>query len=104
MESNIRNNSRKDEMFRIVGEYLQSGQTQKRFCEQRNLSFFQFKYWLQKYRKVESRDTRFIRLQPSNANSLGSYRIDLPNGIIIHLNGSESLKLILEIIRHVSCK
>ena len=104
MESTISKNSRQQEMFKIVEEYLQSGQTQKKFCEQRSLSIFQFKYWLQKYRKKESGDNPFIRLQPSNANSLGSYRIDLPNGIIIHLNGSESLKLIWEIISHVSGK
>lgn len=104
MGSNISNNSRRQEMFKIVEEYRQSGQTQKEFCQQRGLSLFQFKYWLQKYRKEESRDNAFIRLKPGNANSLGSYRIDLPNGIIIHLNGSESLKLISEIIGHVSGK
>ena len=104
MDSQERVKTRRQEMFKIVEEYQQSGQTQKEFCEQRSLSLFQFKYWLQKYRKEKSKDNPFIPLQIGNANSFGSYRINLPNGIVIHLNGAESLKLIAEVVHRAAHK
>ncbi|MHB2149757.1 IS66 family insertion sequence element accessory protein TnpA [Calditrichota bacterium LG25] len=104
MESNVSNSARKQEMFKIIEAYEQSGQTQRAFCKERELAFTTFLYWLRKYRKEKTKSASFIPLNILNRDSNSHYRIDLPNGIIIHLNGSEGLKLISELISHVCGK
>ncbi|WP_456409418.1 IS66 family insertion sequence element accessory protein TnpA [Caldithrix abyssi] len=104
MESNVNKNSRQQEMFKIIEAYEQSGQTQRAFCKERELAITTFLYWLRKYRKEKIKSDLFIPLNILNRDSNSHYRIDLPNGIIIHLNGSEGLKLISELISHVCGK
>ena len=73
---------------------------QKQFCDQKGLSLFKFKYWITKYNKLKT--SSFIPLHVKENQPSNSYRIDLPNGIVIHLTGSEGLTLISELISHVS--
>ena len=100
MESIINGNSLQQEMFKFVEEYKQSGLTQEQFCDQNGFSIFKFKYWITKYNKLKT--SSFIPLHVKENQPSNSYRIDLPNGIVIHLTGSEGLTLISELISHVS--
>ena len=101
--------ARKSEMFNLVEEYQKSGISQNQFCEEKNLPKSTFLYWLRKYRKQEKQASGFIPVNISGFNSASEYRIELPNGIQIHLSGSEGLELIAGIIsetagRHASHK
>ena len=100
MESTFTRNSLQQEMFKFVESYRQSGLTQKQFCDQKGLSLYKFKYWITKYNKLKT--ASFIPLHVKESQPSNSYRIDLPNGIVIHLTGSEGLILISELISHVS--
>ena len=104
MDAQTARSTRKEEMFHLVEEYLKSGLSQKPFCEERHLSKSTFMYWLKKYRTENKQATGFIPINISSLNSASDYRIELPNGIRIYLNGTEGLKLIAGVIsKTVGC-
>jgi len=91
-------NTRQREMFSLIEEYQQSGQSQNQFCAEKNLPKSTFLYWLKKYRRDKSPTSGFIPLHFSHKHYSGDYSIELPNGIRIHLNGPEGLDLIANVI------
>lgn len=91
--------TRQREMFSLIEEYRQSGQSQNQFCAEKNLPKSTFLYWLRKYRKDQS---GFIPLHFSHSNYSGDYRIELPNGISIYIGGPEGLALIANIISNMA--
>ena len=52
-------------MFPLIEKYLNSQLSQKAFCQQQNLSFAVFGYWLKKYRKAH-RPAPAARKQPAH--------------------------------------
>ena len=38
-------------MFSMIDQWQQSGLTQKQFCEEHNIRYYVFHYWLGRYRK-----------------------------------------------------
>ena len=98
MDAQAARSARQTEMFNLVEEYQKSGISQNQFCEENNLSKSTFLYWLKKYRKEEEQASGFIPINISGLNPASDYRIELPNGIQIHLSGSEGLKLIAGVI------
>lgn len=111
MNAQAARSARQTEMFKTIKEYQKSDVSQNQFCEENNLSKSTFLYWLKKYRKEKSSPEGFIPLNISQPNSDGvprelggDYRIELPNGIRIQLDGPEGLELIANIIsKTVNC-
>ncbi len=89
---------RRSKMFRLIEVYHKSGQSQKHFSEENNLSLSTFLYWLRKYRKEKSQAGGFIPLQLSGNRSTSDCRIELPNRVIIYLSGSGNAELISGLI------
>ena len=71
----------------IIEEYESSKQSQKYFCESRNINFSIFKYWLAQSRKnktpkkVVASKTFFSPISLRQEKSSRGYQIKLPNGI-----------------------
>ena len=55
-------------MFSMIDQWQQSGFTQKQFCEQHNIRYYVFHYWLGRYRK------QFRCLDPSLRWDAGNLR------------------------------
>jgi hypothetical protein len=98
MNSQATPNARQTEMFNLIEAYRQSGQRQNQFCTGKKLRKSTFLYWLKKYRKDQTQVSGFMALNLSHPNYGGDYRIELPNGVRIHLCGPEGIKLIADII------
>ena len=90
--------SRQTKMFALIEEYQQSVQSQTQFCRENNIPKSTFYYWLRKYKKEQSVTDAFIPLNISHSNAGQNHRIDLPNGVIIYVNGMAGLELISNLI------
>jgi len=77
--------NRREEMFKIVESYYQSGLSQPAFCRQQGLNKSTFLYWLKKYRKEKQND--FLPLQVNAAKTTFNLELNLPNGIKIRIEG-----------------
>ena len=77
--------NRREEMFKIVESYYQSGLSQPAYCRQQGLNKSTFLYWIKKYRKEKQND--FLPLQVNAAKTTFNLELDLPNGIKIRIEG-----------------
>ncbi len=77
--------SRREEMFKVVESYYQSGLSQPAFCRQQGLNKSTFLYWLKKYRKEKQND--FLPLRVNESKTSFNLELDLPNGIKIRIEG-----------------
>jgi hypothetical protein len=93
----MKSNALHNQMFDLIESYLQSGQSQKQFCFENNLSYSKFIYWLKKYRSSRRFSQEFI---PLNFDSLSgqSCIIELPTGIKLQINQPLNPKAISDII------
>jgi len=93
------------EMFTIVEQYKKSNQTQKAFCQQIDLPYTTFQFWLKIYRERQSPETpktNFITLKPTTDSiektNRSDYHIEFPNGIKLYLPSQINAALVLEIV------
>jgi len=72
---------RKEEMLSLIEKWQESGKTQQAFCQEHDLNFTTFYYWLNRYRRgiVES---SFL---PVDISSGSHIEIRYPDGIILQL-------------------
>lgn len=76
---------RHDKWRRLVEEYLQSGMTQKAFCDQRGLSLPQLVYYYGQFKtgKTSSVSASFVPVKiacQDNATATSEIKLSLPNG------------------------
>ena len=92
----------------LVEKYLESGLTQKAFCQRENLVLGTFHSWLRKYRATRPQSpgsspsrNRFIPLRvqhtPTAAHAV-SCTLEYPNGILIHFSGTVEAQLLLSLL------
>lgn len=91
------NRNLQDELFTLIESYLAGSQKQKPFCQQNDISFAKFGYWLKKYRKAHA-PSRFIPLTLTDQKLYGDTRIELPGGVNIIFNSSGNSAFITELI------
>ena len=71
----------KQEMFGYIGQWQQSGLTQKAFCLQVNLLYHVFHYWYKRYRTTDSKPaSSFIKLRVSTPSISSHTELVLPDG------------------------
>jgi transposase-like protein len=93
----------------LVKKFLESGLTQKAFCQRENLVHGTFHSWLRKYRATQhqprvSSPSRhgFIPLcvQPAApATHAACCTLEYPNGILIHFSGTVDTQLLSSLLR-----
>lgn len=88
---------REEEMYPIVETWLQSGQSQKQFCEEQGIKMHLLNYWVRHYRDqrdVESSSPvqEFIPVDLKEGNELNSVvELIYPNGIRLRFGQGVSL-------------
>ncbi|MDQ2752194.1 MAG: hypothetical protein M3R72_04135 [Bacteroidota bacterium] len=75
----------REQMFKLIEQWQQSGLTQNTFCEQQSMRYHVFHYWYRRYRRVhdEPKDANatFVKLQIAKPVMSGSVEINYPGGI-----------------------
>ena len=76
--------SKQEQMYELVSEYRQSGQSAKSFCADKQIKLSKFQYWIRKGKR--GKNSAFIPIQTDTAYS-GQNKIALiyPNGVKIQL-------------------
>ena len=86
---------RQVEMLSLIEQWQESGKTQQAFCQQNNLTYTTFYYWLKRYRRGVD-ESSFLPIEVSS----GSYiEIRYPGGIILQLPAATSLSTVKQLLR-----
>jgi len=95
-------------MFPVIEKYLHSDLPQKAFCQQENLNYKTFHYWLKKYReqqkahisKKKTGATPFlpVRITQPPAPERPSCEILFPSGITIRFNHCIDVRVLRQLI------
>ena len=82
----------KEEMYPLITLWKESGLNQSQYCKQEKISYYIFKYWLQKYRKQESTakqnpPTTFLPVQIPSTAKVSTDPIPKEDIVINYPNG-----------------
>lgn len=80
-----------------------SGVSQRKYCEKNGINVNTFQYWCQKFKKIDTKDASFIRLNIKHDNN-STFEITIRNKYKIKLNNnysSESLKKLIHTLEAV---
>jgi hypothetical protein len=97
---------RRQSRIGTVMKYLDSGLTQRQFCQQEKVAYSTLQFWLKRYResKLEAQEPNrdnFVALQvrPPLQTDPPHYTIQYPNGVVVHINGTISPESLLVLIQ-----
>lgn len=86
--------NRQEEMLSLIEKWQESGKTQQLFCQEHDLTFSTFYYWLKRYRRGLD-ESSFLPVEVSS----GSYiEIRYPGGIILQLPAATSLSAVKQLL------
>ena len=80
----------REQMFKLIEQWQQSGVTQNAFCQQQSIRYHVFHYWYKRYREQQANSqintASFVKLQIAKPITAGSVEINYPGGtrIIFH--------------------
>lgn len=86
--------NRREEMHSLIQQWYESGKTQQEFCQEHDLTFTTFYYWLKRYRRGID-ESSFLPVEVSS----GSYiEIRYPGGIILQLPAATRLSAVKQLL------
>ena len=101
-----------EEMYMAIELWKESGLSQKKYCNQNQLSFSTFKYWQKKYQKdtgkqhttISSRSFIPVHIPQGISTTLpetdtGTISITYPNGIIVNCPANTSIEQLRGLIK-----
>lgn len=86
--------SRQEEMLSLIETWQESGKTQQTFCQEHDLTFSTFYYWLKRYRRGLD-DNSFLPVEISSGSQI---EIRYPGGIILQLPASIKLSALKQLL------
>jgi len=92
---------RKQEMYDLIARWQLSGQNQKEFCRQENVSHHTFKYYTTQRNKEIKKDhsvSKFVPVTVSTAKPSKGFKISYPNGVSIAVDETISSDLLRTLI------
>jgi len=85
---------RQEEMLSLIEMWQESGKTQQTFCQEHDLTFSTFYYWLKRYRRGLD-ENNFLPVEVSS----GSYiEIRYPGGVILQLPAAIKLSALKQLL------
>ena len=110
MESNQRLITRQEDMYGKIQDYLSREIAQKQYCQEENLSYSTFMYWLRKYRKEHALPSQrtslpsgFIPLKLTSDSAISQTPLDcevkLPNGVLIRCHSASINSSLVNLIQ-----
>jgi len=98
---------RRQMRFATIEKYLASKLTQKKFCEQEQLTYSTFQLWLKKYRQAKAPaisepgkpGNNFVPLTFQTPAATASYIIEYPNGVVLPINRAVEPQTLRQLIQ-----
>ena len=88
--------SRQEEMTSLIEIWQESGKTQQVFCQEHDLTFSTFYYWLKRYRR-EINESSFLPVE-INSSTQSSIEIRYPDGVILQLPAAIKLSVLKQLL------
>ena len=93
-------------MFQLIEEWEQSGESQTSFCKNKNVSFHTFYYWLRRYKDQPQGTTTSkafipVTIPVNKKTSNNEIEIHYPNGVRIVLPKNSDLSMVRTFINMV---
>jgi transposase-like protein len=85
---------RQEEMLSLVERWQESGKTQQLFCQENNLTYTTFYYWLKRYRRGQD-ESSFLPVEISSGTNI---EIRYPGGIILQLPAAVKLSALKQLL------
>jgi transposase-like protein len=85
-------------MFRVIEHYLESGMTQKRFCESEGLALSTLQFWVSRYKQHQRGAFVELKAQPPASSVNDTMVLTYPNGVTLSLSGAIELVSLKELI------
>ena len=98
---------RADEMFPLIASYLKTGLPQKTFCQQHQLPYAVFLYWLKRYKTEHPKSSELapgkekfvpVNLRTHSEVSSAACEIRFPSGVTIRFGQPVDAKTLLDLI------
>lgn len=86
--------NRQAEMLSLIEQWQDSGKTRQIFCQEHDLSYTTFYYWLRRYRR-QVEESSFL---PIEISSLSHIEIRYPGGIILQLPSTTKLATLKQLL------
>lgn len=85
---------RQEEMLTLIESWQESGKTQQAFCQEHDLTFTTFYYWLKRYR-CGLDESSFLPVEISSGSHI---EIRYPDGIILQLPAAIKLTALKQLL------
>jgi len=85
---------RQEEMLSLIEQWQESCKTQQVFCEEHNLTFSTFYYWLKRYRRGLD-ESSFLPVEVSSGSHI---EIRYPGGIILQIPAATRLSTLKQLL------
>jgi transposase-like protein len=85
---------RQEEMLFLIEQWQESGKTQQAFCQERDLTFTTFYYWLKRYRRGLD-ESNFLPVEVSSGSHI---EIRYPDGVILQLPTATKLSALKQLL------
>ena len=84
-----------------------SSQSQKAFCQSRNLDYHRFGYWRRKFLEQSRKDnaqqtTGFVPVSYHRQTTPSELSLSLPGGLVLQGIATDNLSLVYQLVRHLS--
>ena len=97
---------RRQSRIAVIEKYLASGLTQKQFCQQEQLAYATFHFWLKKYRQADAAASQavsnsFVPLTFSSSipnPGATDFIIEYPNGVTLRVSGTIAPQTLVHLI------
>lgn len=85
---------RQEEMLSLIEQWQESGKTQQLFCQEHDLTFSTFYYWLKRYRRGLD-ESSFLPVEISSGSNI---EIRYPGGIILQIPAATRLATLKQLL------
>ena len=86
--------NRQEEMLSLIEQWQESGKPQQAFCQEHDLTYTTFYYWLRRYR-LRLDESSFLPVEISSGSHI---EIRYPGGIILQLPAATRLSTLKQLI------
>jgi transposase-like protein len=86
--------NRQEEMLSLIERWQESGKTQQTFCQEHDLTFLTFYYWLKRYRRGLDENS-FLPVEISSGSHI---EIRYPDGLILQLPAAIKLSALKQLL------
>ena len=86
--------NRQEEMLSLIQQWHESGKTQQAFCQEHDLTFSTFYYWLKRYRRGIDENS-FL---PVDVSSGSHIEIRYPGGVVLQLPAETRLSTLKQLL------